>query len=128
MFPGQNVYVTTHATSVPGGPNYLSAAGVTLLPQTINGLIAEVASDGAFTLYTVTLAPYDLIPQLSVQAGQTTALTNPNTAVVYVDSNTQMLSSKPLAPGSVMRFTGLLFNDGGTARMDCGKINDGVPQ
>jgi hypothetical protein len=128
MFPGQNVYITTHATSVAGGPNYLSAASVTLMSQTINGLIAEVASDGAFTVYTITLAPYDLIPQLSVQAGQTTALTNPNTAVVYVDSNTQMLSSKPLAAGSVIRFTGLLFNDGGTARMDCGQVNDGVPQ
>jgi hypothetical protein len=76
----------------------------------------------------ISLAPYDLIPNLAVQAGQTTLLTNPSTVVVYVDSSTQLLSTKQLAVGSVVRFNGLLFNDNGTLRMDAAQVNDGVPQ
>jgi hypothetical protein len=48
--------------------------------------------------------------------------------VVYTDSNTQMLNSNALAAGSVMRFNGLVFNDNGTLRMDCGQLNDGVAE
>ena len=63
-----------------------------------------------------------------MQAGQTTLLTNASTVVVYVDSSTQLLSTKQLAVGSVVRFNGLLFNDNGTLRMDAAQVNDGVPQ
>jgi hypothetical protein len=45
-----------------------------------------------------------------------------------VDGNTQMLNTNPLAQGSLLRFNGLLFNDNGTLRMDCGKVNDGVAE
>jgi len=31
-----------------------------------------------------------------------------------------------LAPGSTLRFYGLVFNDNGTLRMDCAQVNDGV--
>jgi len=48
--------------------------------------------------------------------------------VVYVDSNTQQLNTKPLAAGSVLRFNGLLCNDSGTLRLDCGQVNDGVAE
>jgi hypothetical protein len=126
MFDGQNVYATTHATTLQGGPTYFPATTITLIPQTINGTINGISSDRGFTIYDVTLAAYDLIPDLAVQPGQTTVLTNPSNVVVYVDSSTQMLNSQPLAVGSVARFNGMLFNDNGTARMDCGQVNDGV--
>jgi hypothetical protein len=83
---------------------------------------------GNFTEYTVALAAYDLFPDLAVQAGQTTLLTSPGIVVVYVDSSTQLLNTAPLAVGSLLRFNGLLFNDTGTLRMDCGQVNDGTPQ
>jgi hypothetical protein len=126
IFDGQNVYVTTHATTLQGGPIYFPATTVTMVPQTINGTISGTSTEGSFTTYTVTLASYDLIPNLAVQAGQNTVLSNPSTVIVYVDSNTSMLNTQPLAVGSVMRFNGMLFNDNGTLRMDCGQVNDGV--
>ena len=128
MFDGQNVYVSSHATTISGGPTYVPLSTITLMPQTINGTVSAVGSDGAFTTYTVTLASYDLIPNLAVQPGQTTVLTDPSNVVVYVDSNTQTLNSTPLAAGSLLRFNGLLFNDNGTLRMDCGQVNDGVAE
>jgi hypothetical protein len=126
MFDGQNIYVTSHATQVQGGPTYVPATTVTMMPQTINGTIVATSTDGSFTTYEVTLAAYDLIPTLAVQPGQTTVLTNPNSVVVYIDSNTLMLNTQPLAAGSAARFSGMLFNDSGTLRMDCGQVNDGV--
>lgn len=125
-FAGQNVYITSHATVILGGPPYDPAATITLMPQTINGTVVAMSSSGIFQIYSVALAPYDLVPALAVQPGQTTALTDPSSVVVYVDSNTQLLNTNPLAVGSVLRFNGLLFNDNGTARMDCGEVKDGV--
>jgi hypothetical protein len=81
---------------------------------------------GSFVDYTVSLASYDLFPTLAVQQGQTTLLNNPSQVEVYVDSNTQMLNTQALAPGSSLRFNGLVFNDNGTLRMDCAQVNDGV--
>jgi hypothetical protein len=126
MFDGQNVYITSHATAISGGPTYLPATTVTLMPQTINGTISAISSDGGFTTYTVALPSYDLISALAVQAGQPTVLIDPGDVIVYVDSNTEMLNMQPLAVGNVLRFNGMLFNDNGTARMDCAQVNDGV--
>jgi hypothetical protein len=53
-------------------------------------------------------------------------LNNPSQVEVYVDSNTQLLNTQALAPGSTLRFYGLAFNDNGTLRMDCAQVNDGV--
>ena len=128
MFAGQNVYLSSHALTFSGGPTYVPVSTVTLMPQTINGTVSEVSNDGGFATYTVALAPYDLIPALAVQQGQTTLLSDPSNVVVYVDSNTQLLNSKPLAAGNVLRFNGILFNDNGTLRMDCGQVNDGVAE
>ena len=100
----------------------------TLIPQTIDGTVSAVSSEGGFTTYTVTLAPYDLFPEMTGQPGQTTLLTNPGSVVVYADSNTQMLNSGAIGVGSVMRFNGLVFNDNGTLRMDCAQVNDGVAE
>jgi hypothetical protein len=128
IVPGQNVTVTTQATAVTGGPTYIPLTAMSLRPQTINGTVSAISSEGGFTTYTVMLAPYDLFPQFGVQPGQTTLLTNPSTVTVYADSNTQMLNQNSLAVGSVFRFYGLVFNDNGTLRMDCAQINDGAAE
>jgi hypothetical protein len=108
--------------------NGAPATTVTLLPQAINGTVSSVSSSGRFTIYTVTLAPYDLFPAGSIQTGQTTLLTNPNTVEVYVDENAQLLNTKPMAVSSVGRFNGLVFNDNGILRMDCAQVKDGVEE
>jgi hypothetical protein len=128
MVAGQNVSITSHAAALPNSPNRIAAATVTLMPQTINGTITGISTDGSFDTYMVQLASYDLMPALAVQPGQTTLLTNPGTVAVYVDGSTQMLNTTALQPGSVMRFYGLLFNDHGTLKMDCAQVNDGVPE
>lgn len=127
-FGGQNVLVTSNAPPVDGFPPLpLPIASMTLVPQTINGTVSAISTSGSLTVYTVTLAPYDLLPQLAVQPDQPT-LASPNTVVVYADSSTQMLNSGSVAVGSVVRFYGLLFNDSGTLRMDCAQVNDGVAE
>ena len=45
-----------------------------------------------------------------------------------MDSSTQMLNSAAIAPGNVLRFNGLIFNDSGTLRMVCRQVNDGVAE
>jgi hypothetical protein len=128
-FGGQNVMVTSNAPPIDGSfrPLPLPIATMTLAPQTIDGTVSAISTTGGFTTYTVTLAPYDLVPQLAGQPGQPT-LASPNTVVVYADSNTQNLNANSLSVGSAFRFYGLLFNDGGTLRMDCAQINDGVAE
>ncbi len=128
MVPGQNVLLSTHASTVTGGPTYIPATTVTLQPQTINGTVSAISSSGSFTTYIVTLAPYDLFPDFAVLPGQTTLLTNPGSIVVYVDGSAQMLNTDTISVGSVLRFNGLVFNDNGTLRMDCAQVNDGVAE
>jgi hypothetical protein len=125
MVAGQNIFVTTHVVS-----NYApwQAATVTLLPQTINGTVSTISTSGSFTTYTISLPAYNLFPNLAVPQGQVALLANPSTVVVYVDNDTQMLTTSPPAAGGVFRFSGLVFNDGGTLRMDCAQINDGVKE
>jgi hypothetical protein len=127
-FPGQNVSITTHAVTVSGHYPYEPATTITLRPQTMNGTVTASSTSGNFQVYTVALAPYALPPLLAVQPGQSQTITHPGTVEVYLDSATQHLNTTPLAVGSVLRFNGLLFNDNGTLRMDCGQVNDGVAQ
>ena len=126
MVPGQEVYVSTES-AIPVDGTFPTAATITLMPQTINGTVARSSTSGDFTDYTVSLAPYDLFPMLAVQPGETTVENNPSQVEVYVDSNTQLLNTQPLATGGTLRFYGLVFNDNGTLRMDCAQVNDGVP-
>lgn len=131
MVPGQRVSTFSMAVAPPGGNplcgyGWTDATTVTLMTQTINGTVNEISSDGAFTTYGVTLAPYDLFPQLAVQQGQAGLIADPSNVVVYVDGNTQLLNTGPISVNSVLRFNGLIFNDNGTLRMDCGQVNDGV--
>jgi hypothetical protein len=125
MVPGQNVSLTSHTLNSSG---YYPLTTVTLIPQTLDGAVTAISSQGSFTIYTVTLASYDLFPILAVQAGQNTLLANPESVVVYVDNNTQMLNSGMIGVGYIMRFSGLIFNDNGTLRMDCAQVNDGVAE
>ena len=127
MVAGQNVDITSPAFSVSGG-THTPANTVTLVPQTIDGIVQSSVTAGSFTVYTVSLASYDLFPQLAVQPGQTTVLSDPNHVQVYVDNNTQQLNSHPLSSGSTVRFYGLVFNDHGTLKMDCAQISDGVAE
>jgi hypothetical protein len=124
MVPGQEVYIST--TTLPFNGPYPAVATMTLMPQTIDGTVAALSQSGSFTDYTVSLASYDLFPMLAVQPDQTTVENNPSQVEVYVDNNTQLLNTQPLATGSTLRFYGLVFNDNGTLRMDCAQVNDGV--
>jgi hypothetical protein len=127
MVPGQSVYVSTPAF-VDRGSYFAVANTITLVPQTVNGTVTGVGISGDFSVYTVSLAPYDLLSSLATQPGQTTLLTNPGTIEVYVDTNTVMLTSSAPAPGDTLRFYGLVFNDHGTLRMDCARISPGVTE
>jgi hypothetical protein len=39
-----------------------------------------------------------------------------------------MLNSNAIASGNVLLFKGLIFDDSGTARMVCWRVNDGVTE
>ena len=127
MVAGQNVYISTPVFNYEAPPDYTGVATtITLEPQTLNGTVVATGTSGSFAVYTVQLAPYDLFPALAEQPGQTTLLANPGFVQVYVDATTQQASSTPTANGAVLRFYGLVFNDGGALRMDCGRIDAGV--
>jgi hypothetical protein len=81
MIAGQNVSVASQVIVTSGG-TLTHATTITLMPQTINGTITGVSSSGGFTVYSVSLAAYDLFPILAVQPGQTTALQNPSSVEV----------------------------------------------
>ncbi len=128
MVPGQDVDMTFHQASYLAGNNIPVVSTMTLVSQTINGQITAIGASGPFTTYTVWLGTNDLFANLAFQPGQNNLLTNPRVVTVYADDNTQMLNSLPLAVDSFMRFNGLVFNDTGSLRMDCGQINDGVAE
>jgi hypothetical protein len=128
MVAGQNIFFSTHAQIVNGFPPLPTpVTTMTLMPQTINGTVTAISSAGGFTTYTVTLASYDLFPVLAAQTGPATPLTNPGSVVVYADSSTHTLNGAP-AVGGLFRFYGLVFNDGGTLRMDCAQVAAGVAE
>jgi hypothetical protein len=122
---GQQVAFTTHATTLQGGPTYVPATTVTLVPQTVNGIVTSGSGSSALTAYTVSLAPYDLFPDLAVQAGQSTLLTSPSIVMVYTLGGANGVQA---TVGNPFRFTGLVFNDNGSLKMDCLQILAGVPE
>jgi hypothetical protein len=117
LFSGQNLYISSPLISFVAIP-LTPATTITLMPQTVNGLVASVSTQGNFQVYIVDLAHYDLLTQLD----HVTQVT------VYADGNAKTLNSSPIAVGSPFRFSGLLFDDNGTFRMDCGQVNDGVTE
>ena len=126
MVSGQNVSVYSGVLTAYYGGQYDASTTITLMPQTIDGAVVDSSQEGNFTVYSVSLAPYDLFPTLAAQPGQASVLANPGEVEIYVDSDTQMLNTQPLAAGSTLRFYGLVFNDNGTLRMDCAQVSDGV--
>ena len=128
MVAGQSVYLSSPAfVACCGLQYYAPATSITLMPQTIDGTVLGSSISGNFTIYAVQLSDYDLFPSLATQPAQATLLTQPAQVQVYVDGSTRMLNSSPVAVGSTLRFYGLVFNDQGVLRMDCARINDGVP-
>jgi hypothetical protein len=119
---GQNVAATSQSAFPNTDGVYPAANTITLIPQTIDGTIAASEPQGNFVDYTVSLASYDLF---RTQAGQT-MLSDPSQVEVYIDSNTQEMNTQALAPGSTLRFYGLVFNDNRILRMACAQVNDGV--
>lgn len=114
---GQNISVFSPALTLVANP-LTKATTVTLEPQTLNGAVTAASTGGGFQVYTLSLAPYDPISLIS----------GASTVMVYVDTNAHVLTSAPITPGSTVRFTGLLFNDQGTLRMDANQANDGVTE
>jgi hypothetical protein len=128
FFQGQEVQVTS--SGVPDNQSVEVATGITLLPQTLNGTVSAVTNDSGFAVYTVTLAPYDLIPVLQNFTDNTPPphLTNPTTILVYADTSTSFLNSGIVDVGSLIRCRGVIFDDNGTMRMDATTIYDGVAE
>lgn len=93
------------------------------------GLRTNISSSNGFSLYTVSLAAYDLFPVVQAAAGPASQnLANPSTVIAYAGASTQLLTTDSIAVGSVVRFRGAVFNDNGALRMDCQKILDGVAE
>jgi hypothetical protein len=116
--PGQNLdtpidtpqYISNNGT-VP------AASIVTLEPQTIDATVVSVSAANGQTAYQVNLFSNDLI-----------AIFGPAPSVtVYATTATHLLTASPVVGGSVARFRGLLFDDGGALRMVATEIEDGVP-
>jgi hypothetical protein len=99
IFAGQHVGVVTTSTGVTSGS--ATATTVLLQPQTIDGVITNIAYSGGYTVYTVTLPAGHWLATLT---GQTTVLVYTNNMVVIP------LSTAPPAVSATMRFNGYLFN------------------
>lgn len=126
VFPGQ--ILKTYSPGTFTSQQTELATTATLIPQTINGTVASISNQNGFAVYTVNLAPYDLIPTLQQQVGPIPRIVNPNTVVVYVDTTAPFLNTGDINVGTLLRFYGVIFNDGGTLRMDCLQTKDGVAE
>jgi hypothetical protein len=116
LVPGQNV--ATPANSLQTSGNIIPVTNtITLEPQTIDATVNSVSTANGQTSYQVTLFANDFIALFGAT----------NRVVVHVTAQTHTITSLPLASGSVGRFRGLLFNDGGTLRMVATEVEDGVP-
>jgi hypothetical protein len=130
---GQNVSALTSSdSSVSPPPTNPIASTITLRPQTVNGTVTAISNEGGFTVYTVTLASYNLFPVLQLDAASDPALpqlTAPTVIVVYADTSALFLNSGGMVNvGSLLRFKGLIFDDNGALRMDAAEIYDGVTE
>jgi Domain of unknown function (DUF5666) len=125
-FLGQNF--SSLSSGILNAQSFAMVRTATLMPQTINGTVIAVSSQAGFSIYTVAIASHALVPTLQGYVGPINRLNSPTTVIVYVDTNTQFLSSTALNTGALLRFRGLLLNDNGTLRMDCAQILDGVPE
>jgi hypothetical protein len=114
---GQHVWLSI--PSVTTTNPYSVATDITLVPQTLNAQILSSSTQGAFTVYNVLLPAEDYVAQAFASGSSANA-------VIYLDNATRVLNGVSLATGTMARFTGLLFNDGGTLRLDCDEVDLGV--
>jgi Domain of unknown function (DUF5666) len=113
---GQNV--ATPLAGYPAiAPGYPAVSAMTLEPQTIDATVTSVSTANGVTTYQLTLFPNDMMAIL----GPTPNVT------VYATAATHTITTAALTSGSVGRFRGLLFNDGGTMTMVAVEVEDGVP-
>lgn len=129
LAPGQSIAIGSTDIALTGG-HWTTPTSITLVPQTLDGVIESVSNESGYTVYNVQLAPYDPIVQLNSPLGAavTSRLNNAGNVVIYVPSSSSMLNTTPLAAGGTFRFDGLLFNDGGVLRMISDRVEDGVTQ
>ena len=113
---GQNLVTPVDALQTVGNIFPVTSV-VTLEPQTINATVVAVSTANGQTSYEVALAADDLITIFG--PGQQ--------VVVHTTAASHNIATSPLTSGSLVRFRGLLFNDGGTLRMVATTIEDGVP-
>lgn len=106
ILSGQNVGVAT--TAIASGA--ATATTVTLLPQTVEGIVASVTTSTGYNVYVVTL------PSGSALA----SLAGVSSVTVYEPLNAQVTTTTALTVGSSARVNGLLFNDSGVLRMVAG--------
>jgi len=126
IFLGQKVSNYWSGMRTPQGDPISTTA--VLSPQTINGTVTSMSSMNGFSVYTVSLAPYDVIPVTQSVSGSFAPITNPSVVTVYADSSAQLLTTSTIGVGSVVRFRGVIFDDNGVLRMDCQEILDGVAE
>jgi hypothetical protein len=98
IFAGQHVAVVTTTAGVTSGA--ATAGSVLLQPQTISGVITNIAPSGSYTVYIVTLPTGSW---LATVTGQSTVLVYTNNLVVPLTATTPAVSA-------TMRFNGYLFN------------------
>ncbi len=125
--PGRMLSV--YSNGVANQQSVEGATTILLTPQTINAMVTSISNTNGFSVYSLELAPYSLLPTLEEQsANPYPAVSLPTNVVAYSDSNTRMLNSGPITVGTVLRFRGIIFYDNGTLRMDCLQVNDGVTE
>jgi hypothetical protein len=124
--PGQ--YTSAIVTNGGGRQNLPVAKTITLEPQTLNGVVQSVTNQNGFAVYTVSLAPYDVFVAPNAYNPAPTRPTSPQTVTVYADTSTQFLHAAMIEAGDTLRLRGVVFNDGGTLRMDCLEVLDGVTE
>jgi hypothetical protein len=124
--PGQ--YTSAIVTNGGGTQNLPVARTITLEPQTLNGVVQSVENQNGFAVYTVSLASYDVFVAPNAYNPAPTPLTSPQMVTVYAGTSTQFLHAAMIETGDTVRFRGVVFNDGGTLRMDCDEVLDGVTE
>ena len=114
--PGQNLATPIAALQTTG--NVIPPASVvTLEAQTIDGTVTGMSTVNGQTTYQVSLFADDMISIFGPA----------KTVTVYATAGTHSVTTSAVSTGSLGRFHGLLFDDGGTLRMVATQIEDGVP-
>ena len=125
LVAGQTVGVVTSAFSASAGT--ATATTVYLAPQTVNGTVTAIATSGAYTAYTFSLASGSAFSSLS-GATTITVYTGAATAPPPASTATGATAPPAIAVGSTVRFNGLIFNLGsGSFAMVAGCSPDGPP-